>query len=421
MPKAQLILFEKVRRRIINITAESVTVGSLDSADVRLENTKKSFLIEIKFSGGSWWLLNPLRNSKIFLNEKPVSLEAKLSDKDEILAEGFRLTFESSAQKKKDFSFISQPSSDEALWKYLLEENEFDEILINGSNNIYVDYRGSLQLAPWKFSSDHFLTEKIHKSARAQSGWASWRLNRLLRFQAALPPLVENPHISIRKAKKFALSFEQLTENKFGSLDQMDFIKHALTEKQNILISGGTSTGKTVLLRSLVELMDPGERIVLLEEEAEIDWPHPHLVSIECGRGNLAHAIVESLRMRPNRLIVSEVRGQEAFEMLQAMNTGHSGSISTVHANSPRDAITRLETLILSTGTQTTVSAARRMIAQSINIIIQLERNSDGERFISGISRLSGIQNDTLLFADPLATEGRGLKQRISPIHAKDR
>ena len=337
------------------------------------------------------------------------------------MAGGLRLLFEYQIKKKAIFDFSHHPSSDEALWKYFLEEGEFDEILINGADVIYVDYQGQLLQTPWRFSSDEFLNDKIHRSSKVTGGWGSWRLNRLLRFQAAVPPLVERPHISIRKAKKFALNFDELIKRKFGSFDQMEFIRHALSEKQNILISGGTSTGKTVLLRSLIEMMDPEERILLLEEEAEIDWPHPHLVSIECGRGNLSPAIIESLRMRPNRLIVSEVRGHEAFEMLQSMNTGHSGSLSTIHANSPRDAITRLETLILSNGTQLTVSAARRMIAQAINIIIHLNRNSDGERFIDGISRLSGIQNDTLLFSDPLSTEGRGLKQRISPIHSKDR
>ncbi len=245
------------------------------------------------------------------------------------------------------------------------------------------------------------------------SHWVSWRLDRTLRIHAALPPIVEFPHLSIRKAKQNVLSLDELEDTEFGKTVEIEFLRRALRERQNIVISGGTSTGKTVLLRSLVEKIDPSDRLLIVEEEAETDWPHPHAVAIESGRGNLRSTVIECLRMRPTRLIISEVRGPEAFEMLQAMNTGHSGSMTTLHANSAREALSRLEGLVLSSGLQLNVSAVRRMLAQTINIIVQLGRNSHGRRFIENIVRVAGIQQDTILLSDPVGLEAVGIKQKI--------
>lgn len=397
------------------MTAESVTIGSDSHADVQLKSFSSPFVLEIKSDGQNWWVLNPLRRPGSKLNGKTLSLDSQLENRDTLEVEGHLITFESIKEdRQRSFNFIRQPDSDEALWTYLTQEEEFDEILINGSDVIYVDYRGTLQLSPWKFSSDQFLIKKVAASSpQAASGWLSWRHERKLRFQAALPPIIERPHIAIRKTKKFALSFKDLESSSFGSPEQMAYIREAIRTHQNVIISGGTSTGKTVFLRSLVEMVDPQERIVVLEEEAEIDWPHPHAVSIECGRGGLRQSIIESLRMRPNRMIVSEVRGVEAFEMLQAMNTGHSGCLTTIHSNSTREAISRIESLVLSAGNSLPLGAVRRHIAQAIHVIVQLSRSSDGQRYIESISRIAGIQNETILFGDPLQTEPLGLKQKV--------
>ena len=423
MGKAQLIIFERTsndlrslpRKRVISMTAESVTLGSDPHADIQLQTFSSSFILEIKSDGDDWWLLNPLRRHNVKINDRFISLDQRLNHSDLIEIEGHRIAFENIQESRRSkFEFIQQPSSDEKLWAYLTEEDVFDEILINGPSTIYVDYRGTLHLSPWKFSGDEFLINKVTSSqGNSRGGWMSWRHERKLRFQAAIPPIVEQPHIAIRKTKKFALSFDDLKTSNFGTPEQMAYIEEAVRTHQNIVVSGGTSTGKTVFLRSLVEMIDPKERIVLLEEEAEIDWPHPHIVSVECGRGGLRQSIIESLRMRPNRLIVSEVRGVEAFEMLQAMNTGHSGCLTTIHSNSTREAISRIESLILSAGNALPLGAVRRHIAQGLHLIIQLSRTSEGVRYIESISSIKGIQNETILFADPLQTEPLGLKQRV--------
>lgn len=401
------------KRRSISIDAESVTIGSEPTADIEVRGHGKPFLIEVKNEGSEWWLMNPLRNPHLRVNGKRVGFEHSLKSGDEIQIDGHLIAFEAETKISEILpSFIEQPESDDALWRYFLEESEFDEIMINGAGSIFVDWRGVLIQAPWQFSSNDFLMNKVRANGKSEGPWASWQVHRSLRFHAVLPPLCQVPHITIRKAKKNRFNLDDLLQLSFGSPDQIGFLRGAVKARQNILISGGTSTGKTVLLRGLIQEVAPQQRIVLLEEESEIDWPHSHLISVECGRGNLRRAVVEALRMRPDRLIVSEVRGAEAFEMLQAMNTGHSGSMTTLHANSPREAITRLEGLLLGSGSSLNVAAARRMIAQAVNLVVQLDREADGHRFIQSISRISGIQGETILYSDPLQTEGRGITQK---------
>lgn len=394
-----------------------MTLGSLESADIQLAAFEQPFLVEIKFSGENWWAINVQRTPGILVNKTPVSFEALLNNKDEIHVQGHKIQFslkQTALAERPDFS--AQPEGDSALWNHLLFEGEFDEIMINGPAQIYVDWRGLVFRSPWSFSSDSFLAERIKESTSKTSGWASWRLNRTLRIQAALPPVVETPHISIRKAKQKVLSLDQLLDSGFGKTVEIDFLRRALKEKQNIIISGGTSTGKTVLLRSLIEQVDPSDRLIVVEEEAETDWPHPHAVAIEAGRGNLRSTVIECLRMRPTRLIISEVRGAEAFEMLTAMNTGHAGSMTTVHSNSAREALARLEGLVLSSGVQLNVNAVRRMLAQTINIIVQLSRDEHGKRFIEHIVRVCGIQQDIILLSDPVGLEPVGIKQKLTAV-----
>ncbi len=421
----QITIFEKLnddkppayRKRLVSATADSVTIGSHESSDVQLKAFTKPFFLEIKSTDNEWWIVNPQRAVGISVNKENLLLEARLNHKDEIQAQGHRIIFEIKQSAYAEMPELKpHPGSDEKLWTYLIEEKEFDEILINGARQIYVDWRGVILNTPWTFSSDQFLIDRIKEYSGKDTGWASWRLNRILRIQAALPPIAESPHIAIRKAKQKVLSLDELESSGFGKRDEIDFLKRALKEKQNIIVSGGTSTGKTVLLRSLIEKIDSSERLVVVEEESETDWPHPHAVAIESGRGNLRSAVVESLRMRPSRLIISEVRGSESFDMLQAMNTGHAGSMTTVHANSAREALSRLESLILSSGVPLTVSSVRRQLAQTINIIVQLTRDSHGKRSIEQIVRVCGIQNDTILLSDPVSLEPQGIKQKLSLV-----
>lgn len=413
------------KRRLVTVTAESVTIGSSKEADVCLPNLKSSSLFEIKFSQDEWWVLNLHRDPALKVNGRAVTLEQRLSSHDEIILGDFLIVFEqlSAVSNSKALTFQRISGGDEGLWRHLLEEESFDEILINGAQSIYVDYHGSLIKTSWSFSSNDFLEDKVRKSAPKvpdSLGWFSWRKDRRLRFQATLPPITETPHLAIRKFRRVNFNLAQLEEQDFLSHEAMTLIHTAIKERQNILITGATSTGKTIFLRSLVESLPPSERIVMLEEEAEIDWPHPHVVALECGRGHLRKGLIESLRLRPSRLMVSEVRGAEALEMLQALSTGHSGGLATMHANSSRDAITRLETLVLSADNNLSVSAVRRLIATSINMVIHLSRDHDGKRSVESISRINGMQNETILFSNPLEVESAGIRQReILPSQKK--
>ena len=257
----QLIITEKPkekgarhRKRVISINTESITLGNHSSADIDLVSFSSApLLIEIKSTESGWWVLNPLRHPHIMVNGEPLSLEKPLQDSSEILVEGYKMIFEKTDCAVKNPPFFKyHPENDEALWQFFLKETDFDEILINGISKIYVDWRGQLFKSPWLFSSHQFLLDKVFYYTKVKSEWSSWRLHRTLRIQAALPPLVEEPHISIRKAKQHVLSLDQLLKTQFGSKEEIEFLKRTLKKRENILISGGTSTGKTVLLRSLV-------------------------------------------------------------------------------------------------------------------------------------------------------------------------
>lgn len=400
----------------IKVTTDSVTIGTAPSSDIQLRMISKAFELEIKWAQSKYWLINLSRSDSIRVNGKKIDKDISLKNGDQILIDEHKIFIEieneetiSTSSANSHFAFRKQPESDDVLWRYLIDENEFDEILINGPSEIYVEWRGNLIRAPWYFESENFLKDKVSANDKQKSSWVSWRESRRLRFQAALPPLVERVHIAIRKARQNVFSLEELEEKEFGTSEQIRFLKNAIANRESILISGATSTGKTVLLRSLVENISENERIVILEEEAETDWPHPHTLALETGRGNLREALIQSLRLRPSRILVSEIRGAEAFEFLQALNTGHEGGMTTIHANSERDALYRIENLILTTGLAVNPLAVRAQIAQALQIIVQLERLSNGHRRIQAISRVSGIQQGTILLGDPVRFEGSGI------------
>ncbi|MGA0164357.1 MAG: ATPase, T2SS/T4P/T4SS family [Bdellovibrionota bacterium] len=393
-----------------------MTIGSGTSADIQLKAISNEFELEIKRAQSAYWLINLSRSNSIRVNGKKIDKDISLKNGDQILVDEHKIFLEIQSGEEiynslenSRFNFRRQPESDELLWRYLIDENEFDEILINGSSEIYVDFQGNLLKTPWYFQSEEFLKSKIPGSSDAKNSWISWRESRRLRFQAALPPVVEKIHLAIRKARQNVFSLKELEEKEFGTPEQIRFLKNAIAKRESILISGAASTGKTVLLRSLVENISENERIVILEEEAETDWPHPHALAIEAGRSNLREALIQSLRLRPSRILLSEIRGAEAFEFLQALNTGHEGGMTTIHANSERDALSRIENLILTTGLAVNPLAVRAQIAQALQIIVQLERLSSGQRRIQAISRVSGIQQGTILLGDPVRFEGSGI------------
>lgn len=406
----------KLDTKKIKITTDSVTIGSGASSDIQLKAISKEFDIEIKWAQSTYWLVNLSRSNTIRVNGKKIDKDISLKNGDQILVDEHKIFLEiqsvediSNSLENSQLNFRRQPETDELLWRYLIDENEFDEILINGPSEIYVDFQGNLLKTPWHFRSEDFLKSKIPGSADTKNSWISWRESRRLRFQAALSPMVEKIHLAIRKARQNVFSLKELEEKEFGTPEQIRFLKNAIANRESILISGATSTGKTVLLRSLVENIAENERIVILEEEAETDWPHPHALAIEAGRGNLREALIQSLRLRPSRILVSEIRGAEAFEFLQVLNTGHEGGMTTIHANSERDALSRIENLILTTGLAVNPLAVRAQIAQALQIIVQLERLPNGQRRIQAISRVSGIQQGIILLGDPVRFEGSGI------------
>lgn len=420
-PTLLLQIFETKKRGLhdskkVKITTESVTIGSGPSADIQLKAISNEFELEIKWAQSAYWLVNLSRSNSIRVNGKKIDKDISLKNGDQILVDEHKIFLEiqsveeiSNSFENSRFNFRRQPESDELLWRYLIDENEFDEVLINGPSEIYVDFQGNLLKTPWYFQSEDFLKSKIPGSSDDQNSWISWRESRRLRFQAALPPLAEKIHLAIRKARQNVFSLNELEEKEFGTPEQMRFLKNAVVKRESILISGATSTGKTVLLRSLVENISENERIVILEEESETDWPHPHVLAIETGRGQLREALIQSLRLRPSRILVNEIRGAEAFEFLQLLNTGHEGGMTTIHANSERDALSRIENLILTTGLAVNPLAVRAQIAQALQIIVQLERLPNGQRRIQAISRVSGIERGTILLGDPVRFEGSGI------------
>jgi pilus assembly protein CpaF len=400
--------------RSLRISTESVTLGSHPRSDIHLHNLSEDILIELKSHDGAWYLLNPMKSARIKVNGIPCGLETRLHHEDELRIENQQLLFKLLHLPKLNApEFVTQPESDAELWNFLTEEADFDEILINGHDSIFVDFKGNLFKSPYQFSSNDFLTHQIVQNTQTTEGWASWRLDRKLRFQAALPPVSQVPHIAIRKFRRKNWRLENYLEQATASPEQIEFLREAVLSRQNIIISGGTSTGKTLFLRSLLQEIRPHERILVIEEEAEIDWPHSHLIALEAGRGGLRSAVIESLRMRPDRIVVGEVRGPEALEMLQAMNTGHSGSMTSLHANSSREALGRLESLCMMANGSLSVMAVRRMIAQSVQILVHLERLESGVRKISQINRVHGIQGDVISLSDPLEVGAQGLKQKI--------
>ncbi len=397
--------------RKVRVSADRISLGTSATNDIDLTLYREAFGVELSRDADTWWLINKSKSPAVRTENYSVVTRHPLKDGDLIFLDEHKLYFRRSEiqKKKSNYEFTLQPESDEALWSYLVEEDQLDEVMINGAYDIFVDFRGSLLKSPWGFSSNEFLAQKICEATGSTHGWSAWRLNKFLRIHAAQSPLVEFPHICIRKGRPHVFSLDELIERNFGSEEQIQFLKDCIHRRENILISGPTSSGKTVLMRSMVEEVPAEERVLILEEEAETTWPHPHAVLLETGRGGLKEGIRECLRMRPSRLIVSEIRGDEAVDFLQSINTGHRGSITTMHANSTRDAITRIETLILGSGWAVDPQYIRSQVASAIDILVQLTRDESGHRKIESIQRITGIQQGVILLSDPIGIETSGI------------
>ena len=297
-----------------------------------------------------------------------------------------------------------------------LEDEGVSEIMVIGLNSIYVERDGRLTRTPSQFLTEAHLRQvierivsKVGRRIDESSPMVDARLPDGSRVNAVIPPLaVDGPSLTIRKFSKDALTVADLIS--FGTLSQTstDFLSACVRGRMNVLVSGGTGTGKTTLLNVLSSFIPEDERIVTIEDAVELQLSQDHLVRLESrpanveGRGQITirDLVRNSLRMRPDRVIIGECRGGEALDMLQAMNTGHDGSLSTLHANGPRDAIARLETLCLMAGMDLPARAIREQIASAVDLIVHVSRLRDGTRRVTHLSEVTGIDAEAVLLSD---------------------
>lgn len=298
----------------------------------------------------------------------------------------------------------------------LLRDKDISEIMVNSSNEIYVERKGKIFLSNAIFSSDQAVLDIIERIVSPigrrideSSPMVDARLKDGSRVNAIIPPLaIKGPTITIRKFPEERLRIKNLIEMGSVSSDMADFLESCVIHKKNVIISGGTGSGKTTLLNVLSNFIPNGERVITIEDAAELKLDHDHLISLESrpsnaeGKGSVTirDLVKNSLRMRPDRIVVGECRGAESLDMLQAMNTGHEGSLTTLHANTPRDALSRLETLVLMAGMDLPLQAIREQIVSAIDIIVQQTRFACGTRKVTHITEVTGIEGNTIQLQD---------------------
>ncbi|MHA7593029.1 CpaF family protein [Yersinia ruckeri] len=298
----------------------------------------------------------------------------------------------------------------------LMEDDSISDILVNGPEKIFIERKGLLELTNLRFINNSQLTDiakrlmqNVNRRIDESRPLADARMIDGSRINVAIQPIaLDGTVLSIRKFSKNKRTLEDLVNMESLSSDMANFLIIAASCKVNIIISGGTGSGKTTLLNALSKYISENERIITLEDAAEISLEQPHVIRMETRLASLENTgeitmrdlVINSLRMRPDRIIIGECRGEETFEMLQAMNTGHNGSMSTLHANTPRDAIARLESMILMGKVNMPISTVRRNIASAINIIIQVSRMNDGSRKVQNISEIMGIEGENVIIQD---------------------
>jgi pilus assembly protein CpaF len=298
----------------------------------------------------------------------------------------------------------------------LLADPTVSDILVNGANSVYVERRGKLEATTISFHDDAHLMNIIDRIVSAvgrrvdeSSPMVDARLADGSRVHAIIPPLaIDGPMLSIRRFAVERLGMAELL--RFGTLTDAvaSVLRAVVLSRLNVVISGGTGAGKTTMLNVLSGFIPAVERIVTIEDSAELQLQQPHVVRLETrppnieGKGEVAQRelLRNSLRMRPDRIVVGEVRGGEALDMLQAMNTGHDGSLTTVHANTPRDALGRIETMVSMTGISFPIRALRAQIASAVNIVIQVQRGDDGRRRVTSVQEISGMEGELITMSE---------------------
>jgi pilus assembly protein CpaF len=308
----------------------------------------------------------------------------------------------------------------------LLEDETITEVMVNGAKNIYIERAGKIHRVPISFESDEHVMRIIDRIVAPlgrrideSSPYVDARLPDGSRVNAVIPPIsLVGPVLTIRKFAKNPITIEQLVQ--FGSItpESLQFLKACVESKLNMIISGGTGSGKTTLLNILSQFIPGDERIVTIENAAELQLRQEHVVTLESrpsnieGRGEVTirQLVINSLRMRPDRIIVGEIRDEAALDMLQAMNTGHDGSMTTAHSNSPRDTLARIETMVMMAGMELPVRAIREQISSAIHLVVHQERMRDGTRKVVNITEVSGMEGDIITMTDIFIFEQTGFE-----------
>lgn len=298
----------------------------------------------------------------------------------------------------------------------LMEDESVSDILVNGPERIFVERAGKLELVDKRFISNEQLIDiarrlvaRVGRRVDDSQPLVDARMPDGSRLNVVISPVaLDGASISIRKFGSGQRTLANLIE--YGSMNEMmaNFLVIASRCRVNIIVSGGTGSGKTTLLNAMSQYIDEGERVLTLEDAAELRLQQPHVVRLETrmagaesqGQITMRHLVVNALRMRPDRIIIGECRGEEAFEMLQAMNTGHDGSMSTLHANSPRDALARLESMVMMSSAALPLAAIRRNIVSAIHIVVQVSRLPDGSRKVINITEVMGMEGDNIILQD---------------------
>ncbi|MDJ0638193.1 MAG: CpaF family protein [Paracoccaceae bacterium] len=338
------------------------------------------------------------------------------------------LAEEKRPMRTEDFKQIVDELMDEVLGfgplEPLLADPSVNDILVNGHSNVYIERFGILEKTTVRFRDERHLLRIIDKIVSSigrrideSQPWVDARLADGSRVNAIIRPCaIDGPSLSIRKFSRKPILLEKMVELDSLTTQAVDFLTTLVQARMNILISGGTGSGKTTLLNAMSRAIEPRERIVTIEDAAELQLQQEHVVRLETrpptpsGTGAIMQRdlVKNALRMRPDRIIVGEVRGAETFDMLQAMNTGHDGSMTTVHANTARDALARIEQMVTMIGIDLPLSAIRSQIASGLNFVVQLNRMSDGNRKVMSISEITGMEGDTIMMQDIFVFKRQG-------------
>lgn len=373
-------------------------------------------------------LLDELRN-KIIQNliDHNIAKTGNMDDfiKDEIARtlEGYDLT---NIERSYIYNLIDNEINGYGPITDLLDDKDITEIMVNGKNEVYIELDGRVIKDDTVsfINEDHIirtiqrLIQPLGRTIDTANPMVDARLLDGSRLNAVIPPLsLKGPVMTIRKFKEELANIDDFLRTGTLTPYMARFLEACVQAKLNIIICGGTGSGKTTLLNVLSSFINHDERIITIEDAAELKLEQEHVISLETrltnyegeGEVTIRDLVINSLRMRPDRIIVGEVRGKEAFDMLQAMNTGHSGSLTTMHANSPIDALNRLETMVLMAGMEIPIPAIREYIENAIDIVVQVQRLSDGKRKITSISEVVGFDHDAIALKEIFAFKQTGL------------